>query len=220
MSFIVINCAIKLSFWKWWHTGIFGIICGIFVFLTYPYATQQSKTQITDFLTNEGIMQDTAVLVTVESAICFAFGFAALLELFGKKKKKWIRLLFWYPGLLLFLVLFYGLTQTMFYFTGTDFSVIAYTFALISVIMFPLLSYLVKKLVPETELRLEIHFLVSLIVCVLGLMTTVDGKIIYRASEKPLNYQYILLFLGIFLILFLTGFYGNKLKWMIKKNNK
>ena len=65
----------------------------------------------------------------------------------------------------------------------------------------------------EDDLRLEVHFLVSLFICILGLLTTVNGKTTYAATEEALNWKAIILSIGLFVILFLIGFAWNKLKW-------
>lgn len=177
----------------------------------------QSKTQIADYLQNKTILQDSAVLVTLESAICFLFCFAALRDLFGKKAKAWVKPLYWYPGLLIFPVLFSVLTQSIFLLPGMDFSTISYLLALVVFLLFSGLPFLFRYLFPETELRLEVHFLVSLFVCILGLLTTVNGDVTYSATEQPLNWRAISLALGIFAIMFTIGFVGNQLKWKIKQ---
>ena len=119
----------------------------------------------------------------------------------------------WYPSLLLFPVLFYYLTEAIFRLPGVDFSVTSWSLAGIVVIAIPLLSRLMKYLVPEDDLRLEVHFLVSLFICILGLLTTVNGKTTYAATEEALNWKAIILSIGLFVVLFLIGFAWNKLKW-------
>lgn len=210
--FIVINCVLKLSFWKWWQAVVFGVICGAFVVLMQQYAILQSKTQLHDYLSNRQALQDMAVLITLESAICFAFCFAALMNMFGGKKKRWLQPLFWYPSLLLFPVLFYLLTQAIFTFSGTSFSMIAYVLAGVVVVFIPLGCYAFKQFIPEKELRLELHFLVSLFVAILGLLTTVNGNVTYAAVKEPINFKAILLSVLLFLCFFLIGFLWNRYK--------
>jgi len=165
-------------------------------------------------------MQDSAVLITIESAICFAFCFAALREMFGKKAKRWIQPLYWYPSLLIFPVLFYLLTQIIFAMPGTDFTTISYLLAGGVFIGLPAFSYLIRYLYPEKELRLEVYFLVSLFVCIIGLITTVNGNVTYAAVEEPLNIRALLLSLGLFGITFIIGFGWNKVKWIIRQKKE
>lgn len=215
--FIIINSILKLSFWKWWQTVIFGVVCAIFVVWAQQYAIVQSKTQLHDYLSNRQALQDMAVLITVESAICLAFCFAAMMNMFGKKKKRWVRFLYWYPSLLLFPALFYMLTQAIFSLSGINFSTTAYTIAGITLVAIPTASFGMKFLLPEKELRLEVHFLVSLFVAVLGLLTTVNGNVTYAAVKEPLNIRAILYSVILFVALFAIGYLWNKYKWKFKK---
>ena len=215
--FIIINSILKLSFWRWWQVVIFGAIGAIFVLWAQQYAITQSKTQLQDYFQNRRAMQDMAVLITVESAIGLGFCFAALMNGFGKRKKSWLRFLHGYPGLLLFPVLFYLLTQTIFSLSGTDFTTIAYAIAGTTFLVIPLAVSGIKWLIPEKELRLEVHFLVSLFVAILGLLTTVNGNVTYAAVREPLNIKGVLFSALLFVLFFTMGFLWSKYKWRFRK---
>lgn len=221
MLFILMNCVLKLSFRKWWHSAIFGLVCAVFTVGVCPLATLQSKTQLADFLNNTQFMQNAAVLITLESVICFAFCFVSLHETATAKKRKWWMLLLdIYPGLLVFPVLFYLLTQIIFDMPGTSFTVISCLFAAVVFLGLPLLTWLMKRLYPENEFRLEIHFLVSLLVCIIGLITTVDGTMTYSAAYEPMNVKALAASATFFAVLFFIGFAWNRIKWRIKQINK
>lgn len=223
MAFIVINCVLKLSFWKPWQTLVFALLCALFILFAWKYAVSQSKTQIENYLNDVSILQNIAVLITLESAVCFAFCFAALRAVFGKRTKRFLLPLQMYPSLLLFPVLFNILTQTIFALSGTDFSIIAYVLATLVFFLLPLLSWLIRLFLPETELRLEVHFLISLLVCILGLLVTVNGNVTYAAAKEPMNVEVLLLSLGGFSVTFLLGVVSDKVKWWIlqrKENRK
>ena len=125
MLFIAINCAFKLSLWRWWQAGIYSLIMAVFTVLAYPYAILQSKTQIADYLQNTEALQNMAVIITLESALCFGFCVTYLRGLYGKKNPWWAKLLWWYPSLLLFPVVFYCLTEAIFTFVGIAFTTTA-----------------------------------------------------------------------------------------------
>lgn len=215
--FIIINCAIKLTFWKTWQVIIFSVICASFIILSYPYAINQSKTQITGYLDNARIMQDITVLVTIESVICFAFCFAALRQLYGRHTKRWVKPLYWYPSLLIFPALFYLLTHTIFSMAGTSFTTITYSMAAAILFLIPLLVLGIRWLLPEKELRLEVHFLVSLFVSIIGLISTVNGNIVYETAKEPFNLKALLLSLTLFISFFIAGYLFNKYKWRFKR---
>ena len=98
MLFIVINCSFKLSFWKLWQTVIYSLIAGLFVAGTWQYAILQSKTQIADYLQNTEALQNMAIIITLESALCFGYCVAFLRGLYGKKNLWWAELLRWCKG--------------------------------------------------------------------------------------------------------------------------
>ena len=219
--FILIGNLLKVSFWQFWQTCLFGLLCAVFIVVTCQWAILQSKTQLSDFLGNAKIMQDAAVLVTVEATLYFVFCFAELRAMFGVKKGKWWKSLFlWYPGLLIFPVLFYLQTQLIFAMPGVNFTVLSYALAASVLVLLPLLSLLLKRLCPEKELRLEVCFLVTLFVCVTGLITTVNGNVTYATVKEPLNVKAILLSFGLFILFFIAGILWNKLKFKnhINKN--
>ena len=70
--FIVVNCILKLSFWRGWQAAVFGLVCGVFVAATYPYAILQSKTQLADYLENTVALKNMAVILTLETVFCIA----------------------------------------------------------------------------------------------------------------------------------------------------
>ncbi|MCO6565523.1 MAG: hypothetical protein J6581_08805 [Apibacter sp.] len=219
MSLILINAAIKLSFWKKRQIVIMLLIYTAFILCIYPLSIKQSKIQIQNFLADSVMMQNVSVLVTVESGLFFAFCFAVLMVWYENKKHQIFRLVLqYYPGILVFLVLFYALTQVAFTCTGFNFLTIAILYALTVILSMVLAIVTIKKLVPEMDLRLEIHFIVSLIICILGLIITVDGKIVYKTSNETLNFRNIFLTVGLFLLFFLVGCIGNKIKWKLAQS--
>lgn len=222
LLFIVVNSILKMSFWKWWHVLIFSTISALFVLWSEQFAILQSKTQLYDFMQNSEALKNVAVLITIEAAINLAYSFVALRTQFGLKKRRRLMVLHWYPGLLIFPILFYILTQSIFVFAGIDFDKITYIIAISVFVTIPLLRKGIKYLIPETEFRLEIHFLVTLFVAFIGLLTTVNGNVTYVATEQDYNIRALVLAFSIFATTFLVGYIWNKYKWhfLQKKNNK
>ncbi|MCD0477875.1 MULTISPECIES: hypothetical protein [Chryseobacterium] len=211
--FIIINTLLKLSFWKFWQILVMAILAGGFLFFVYPFAIEQSQVKMKEYLQNTEILSNIAILVTLESAICLSFCFTALLEYMNGKQSKWNSVLKFYPGLLIFPVLLYLLTQSFFTFTGFDFEVLSMLFAVIVIVLIIGLSFGIRYLVPEKDLRLEIHFLMSLFVAILGLIVTTSGKMVYVAVDEPLNFQRLGFTFGLFGFLFFAGFFINKIWW-------
>jgi hypothetical protein len=212
--FILTGNLLKLGFWKISQAVIFYFACAVFVVITLPLAILQSKTQLSDFLGNAVVMQNFSVLITIESTIGFAFCFVELGEAYERKKRKWWKLLFrLYPGLLLFPILFYLQTQLIFALPGINFTVLSYMLATIVFLALPLLTYLLKRFCSENELRLEIYFLVNLFICIIGLITTVNGNVTHSVVKEPFNIKAILLSSVVFIVFFIAGIILNKIKY-------
>lgn len=178
--FILLNVLLKLSFWRWWQVALFSALLGLFVLLVTTYAAEQSKAEITAWLSTPAIMQNVAVLITLETVIFVSFAFMRLRQALGTKVKKYLMIpLNIYPGLLLLPVLYFVLAQLFYALPGVSFNTISYGLAIAVFIFFPLLSWGFTKLLPEEDLRLEILFIVNLIVCMIGLITTVNGETAY-----------------------------------------
>ena len=101
----------------------------------------------------------------------------------------------------------------MFIFTGVDFFMTAIVFSIVLSLALPLFSYGIRIFIPEQDLRLEIHFFTSLLITILGLISTANGKVIYTAQSSDTNFQILGLTLMGFLSLFGVGFFLNKFWW-------
>lgn len=174
------NFLLKQTFWKPVAVAAAAGIAAVFVLLTWECAIEQSKTQIADWLSDSQLMLDTSVVLTIELSLQMAFCLLSVhVANFSpvKRRMMWAyRVLYWFPGVLIFPVLFFGLTQTIFSFPGVSFELIAWVFALFVVVVIPWGRWLIKLLLPEPELRLELFFLTNALAAILGIIATVNGR--------------------------------------------
>ena len=174
------NFLLKQTFWKPIAVGVTAAIAAVFVILVWPYAIEQSKTQIADWLSDNQLMLDTSVVLTLEIVLQMAFCLLAVhVANFSpvKRRMMWAYcVLYWFPGVLIFPVLFFGLTQAIFSFPGVSFKLIAWLFGLFIFVVIPVGRWLVRWLLPEEELRLELFFLSYSLVAILGIIATVNGR--------------------------------------------
>ena len=73
MILVCFNFMMKQTFRKRGSVAAIAVVATLFVGLMWPYAIQQSKTQIADWLANVQLMLDTSVVLTVEVALQMAF---------------------------------------------------------------------------------------------------------------------------------------------------
>ena len=97
LVFILINTALKLSFWELRYLIIWSIVLGLFILGVYPYAMEQSRTQIEHWLQDSEILGNIAVMISLEVLICIEFCFISLNNMYDNKAKKWHNILDFYP---------------------------------------------------------------------------------------------------------------------------
>lgn len=180
MLLTAFNFLLKQTFWKITAVCIIAAVCAVFAGWMWPYAIEQSKTQIANWLSNQPLMLDTSVLLSIEVCIQMAYAMLAVHVANDYPVKPrtimMYRLLRWFPGLLIFPVIFSGLVYLIFAFPGTSFQTVAWSYAAFILAIIPIGRYLLLYLLPEKELRLELFFLTNALVAILGIVATVNGK--------------------------------------------
>lgn len=180
MIVVCFNYLVKQTFRKAYFVAVSAVVCALFVGLAWPWAIEQSKNQIADWLADSALMLDLAVLLTLEVALQMTFCVvAAHIHTAGRVKPSVVRLyrlLRWFPGLLVFPVLFSLLVAAIFALPGVSFLLTAWSLAAIVAIVIPLGRWALKLLLPEREIRLELLFLANALIAILGIIATVNGR--------------------------------------------
>lgn len=180
MILVCFNYILKQTYRKVYSVLFSAAVCALFVGLMWTSAIEQSKSQISVWLSDTSLMLDMAVILTLEVAIQMTFCIlSADIHTSGKVKPLtiWIyRALRWFPGVLIFPVLYSILVSAIFTMPGTSFPLVAWSLAVIFLLAFPSATYVMKRILPEKELRLELLFLSNALIAVLGVIATVNGR--------------------------------------------
>ncbi len=215
MLAVVLTFLLKLTCHSRVTCLVVSAAAALFTFLCQEFAITQSKTQIADWLADPTLMLDTSVLLTVDVMLQILFCFLMMRRVSGEKlpwaMKSAFFVTYWFPGLLIFPVLFSLLVEIVFAMPGTDFSTVAWITAGGIMVLTPLLTWLLKWLLPEPESRLELMFLVSILIAALGIVATVNGR---TASAGTTQVEWSALAAVILLIIAgtITGLLWKKLK--------
>lgn len=180
MMLVCFNYIMKQTYWKKYAVVCSAIVCALFMGLMWPYAVEQSKSQIAGWLSDSALMLDVAVILTLEVAVQMAFCvLSAHIQTTVEVKPLtlWIyRILRWFPGVLIFPVLFSLLVSLIFALPGTSFQLVAWSAAAAVFVAIPIATFGVKRLLPEKEIRLEVLFLSNALIAILGVVATVNGR--------------------------------------------
>lgn len=180
MALTCLSFMLKLT----WHRPLSVIAVSAFtataVGLSWPLAIEQSMTQIEGWLADSGLMLDISVILSAEVVIQMAFCMTAAHVMYsGKLDRKTIaayRMLRFFPGLLLYPVLFALLTFTVFALPGVSFPLVGWGLAAGVLVLIPAGTLLAGYLFPDKEMRLELLFLCNCLTAVLGIIATVNGR--------------------------------------------
>lgn len=223
MLIVCLVASVKLSHAPRWVSWVYALAVGVFLYMTSDLASSQTRSGIGGYIENRELREYIAILVTLESMIFVLFTFVSFRRDQGKERpclklRHWVQeILTFYPSLLVFPALFYAQTNLIFALPGIDFGHISLGLAVGMALFFVIMPWLMRYLLPEREMRLEILFLSSLFIFVLGLITTVDDKMTYAAPEYELPWRGLLLALGLFVVCFTLGRLIPSLKRLITK---
>lgn len=179
MILVGFTFVLKLTFHGISGIAVTTIAVAIFVGFSCEYAITMSKTQIADWLQQPDLMLDTSVLLAIDVACQIAFCFIFTLKEGGKMSRLQTIIyyaLFWIPGFLIFPTLLSLLASVIFSMSGVEFSLIGWGLAAGLALAAPMLVVAFRALLPEADIRLELLFLVNLLILALGIITTVNGR--------------------------------------------
>ena len=176
MLLVSLSFMLKLTFMRYWQILSEVALLALVVVMSTDIAVLQSKTQIQEWIQTPELMLDLAVILTVDVAIQLAFCISMVGSAANVRQRILRDILLFTPGLLIFPVAFYLLVLMIFSFTGTEFYTVGYGLGVGLVILLPLLSMMIKSLLPDRDGRLELIFYLNCIIGMLGIVATVNGR--------------------------------------------
>ena len=180
MVLVCINFILKQSWHKWWSVLAHATAAALFTGLMWPAAVRQSRSRIDAWLSNPDLMLDTSVVITLEVILQISF---CLLSVHlmnsgksGKAAVRGYRVLRWFPGVLVFGVLYSFLVYLIFAFPGVSFPVVAWSAAAAVFAVVAGGAWLMRRLFPDKESRLEMFFLTNALTGIVAVIATVNGQ--------------------------------------------
>ena len=180
MILVALSFMLKQSFGKPVAVVAVAVVAAMFTGTMWPFAIEQSKSQISSWLSDSGLMLDVAVVMSVEIILQMAFCIMAVNISAEGWLPRWqiimYKILRWFPGVLIFPVLFSVLTYVIFALPGNDFKTVAWILSGGVLVIIPAGAWLFRKAVPEKDLRLELYFILNALMAIFGVVATVNGQ--------------------------------------------
>ena len=194
---------------------LYALLLGGFVYLSSPYAIEQTKTGLAAYIADRSLREYAAIFISLEVALFVGYSFSRLERPSSRRRQLLALALAAYPGLLLFPVLFYLQSTLLFALPGVSFSLLAFLLAVASALAVYGLGHALRWLVPEEELRLEVFFLVQLFTFILGIIASVD-ETVRTAPSSPIAWRGLALSAGIAVLCFGLGYLIPRIKQSLR----
>lgn len=213
MLMVGFSFLLKLTYHRLPGILLLSLILLVFLGVMHEYAAMQSKTQITRWLEQPALMLDTSVLLTVDVAFQIVFCILMGRKICGTLSRRellFLAVTLWFPGLLIFPILFSMLVEAVFVLPGIGFATIGWGCGIAVFILIPALAFVLRYMLPEADLRLELMFLVNLITAAFGIVATVNGRTAAVGTDS-IGWQALAAILVLLIVGAVAGLFLNKI---------
>ncbi len=219
MVFIFINLTLKQTFNNLIYVFVFSLITLLFTGLSCPFVIEQSITNINSKLSDYSFVLNLSVLLCIDVFLYIGFCIyetkdSKSLNKLNRIAKKSLNL---FSGFLFFVMCFFSLSMVLYSFPGKSFYGISWGYALILAVLIPIIRKLFLILLPTKDTRLELLFVLNIIVLLLSvLITVVNAEAIIGISN--IDYKSLIAIVLITIFFATIGIFVYKIK--INKLNK
>ena len=157
-----------------------AVVMMFFTAMSWRYAIEQSRAMIAAWLADGQLMLNMAVLMSIDVAFtmffCIMHVNIATSAHVSRRSRMTFTFLKYFPGLLVFPVMFATLVTLIFMMPGVDFQWVAWMLGAAVAVVIPVAAFGLRSLLPEYEIRLELLFLVHVLTGLMGIVATVNGR--------------------------------------------
>ncbi|GAA0879182.1 hypothetical protein GCM10009119_21500 [Algoriphagus jejuensis] len=176
----------QMSQWGLIPTLVMALSLGVLCYLVYPWILEQSKQELSQWLNDPQLMKKLATIQMVEVLFFVLVDLAFTRSLFGQKIQKEIRYAGYYPGLIPIAALLFVQMNSFYHLSHLlSFEVIGMLFSGCLMLVFLVFPRILRGLLPEAYLRLEMRYVLSfgqLLCCVA--LTVFCQKLPYTLSPS------------------------------------
>ena len=161
MILVCFNFLLKQTFVPRNVLAITTLVLGIFAALMWQVAIEQSKTQIIDWLHDTALMRNIAAILSIDVVVQLTFCIFTVRSAGSRGNTLRSRIiakgLLFYPGFIIFPVVFALLVQLIFLTPGVSFTLVSTSLGVAILFAVPLGIMVLRAILPESDLRLEIR---------------------------------------------------------------
>ncbi len=177
---VALNSMFQLSQWNKNIGWVLAVVLAVIAYSTYPWIIEQNKSQLTLWFDDPEKMQHAAVLLLIETFVFVLADLSLLKKFLGQPINKAMAYVRYFPGVAIIVAVLYAQMQCFYTFSTVDFDALGRYFAIGVACTFVVCPMVIRWLIPERILRLEMRYLLNF-----GLLL---GSIIISVLCKGLTY--------------------------------
>lgn len=204
-----------------WSVLVFALLVAALSFLSYPVVIEQAGDFYTTLLSDPTLVGNVAVLITLEALLGMLLSMGLLHTLLAKKKNAHFHLLRYVPELLILGAVLYAEQQMFYALPGYNFRLTATLTSATFAAAIGLLTFFMRKALPERSNRYELNFLINTFLLLLAVFLNA-GLSPYNTGnyDSNLDWKSSIAFFLITFVFFTLGFVLLQLKLKNKKLKK
>lgn len=214
----LLSSLLQISQWKILPQLILSVSLAIVSYMLTPWLVEQSKAQLLQWLGDSVIAQNLAAVQMFEAILFVGIDMANLKQVFGHTSKRWEICAGFYPGVIVPAAILYFQMICFYAFSHLlNFELLGASYSVGIVVVFMLMSQIIRKLVPERHLRMEIRNIIifaQILACII--ITIFCQKLPYQPQSTQFEMMPLLFIAGITLTLFVCGWLWSKYKIKLK----
>lgn len=199
---------------RWWQGLLFGLLCGVFVWVCHPYALELNKLQVETALSEQSALMNISLIVSVDLLLTFGTCWAQIVP---QRNTRWMK---YVPSLLVLPALFYLQVMLFFNLPGTSFDAISIGLAAGTVVVQAGGGSAMRYLMPSTEQRIELTLLAGMLIFALTVCCTVfhpSATVVGQSSG--IDWRSTVLAFAVVAVLFATGYFTPRILKKLKKQH-
>lgn len=185
---------------------LLGIICAIWIFGTHFFAIEQNKLVLENAINSKSAIGNLSIIVMIDLMLTLGFCQSLVKKIAGEKLTMTQKIVSYAPSILIFPVASYLHILLFFQFPGHHFGLITTVFGLLFFIFTVGGSLLIRKIIHEAEVRIELVLVFGLLLFLLAICFMVfhPSTLTYSYSQ-PVEWKQLLFTLISIVLLMAIG---------------
>ncbi len=189
-----------------YSTVVFYILSSVILYFLYPFAIEQSYSKFKSLTQNVQTVSNFMVVQIIECLLGILFSIFLIKIFYNERVHKFFKYFIFFPGLIIFPAIFYAESAIFLNVSGMNFQLLAVIIAISLPAIIIGLKIMIKVLIPEYDLRLELKFILHILQLLTAIVISINiFKLPTANIESDFHISQLLVFFGLVFIFGIVG---------------